>query len=99
MTQIKQARNGTVTPQIRHVARKENIDEEVIRRSIADGLIVIPANVNHAHVVPCGIGKGLKIKINANIGTSSDYGTLESELEKLDGVERIETMFILPQDE
>jgi phosphomethylpyrimidine synthase len=84
MTQIEQARKGTVTPQIRHVAQKENIDEEVIRQSVADGLIVIPANINHAHVVPCGIGKGLKIKINANIGTSSDYGTLESELEKLD---------------
>ena len=83
MTQIEQARKGTITPQIRHVAQEEHIAVEVIMQSVADGLIVIPANINHAQVIPCGIGKGLKIKINANIGTSSDYGTLESELEKL----------------
>jgi phosphomethylpyrimidine synthase len=84
MTQIEQARKGNVTSQIRHVAQEEHVAEEIIRQSVADGQIVIPANINHAHIVPCGIGKGLKIKINANIGTSSDYGTLESELEKLD---------------
>ena len=84
MTQIEQARKGTVTAQIKHVAQVEQVAEEAIMQSVADGLVVIPANINHAHIVPCGIGKGLKIKINANIGTSSDYGTLESELEKMD---------------
>jgi phosphomethylpyrimidine synthase len=84
MTQIEQARKGIVTSQIKHVAQTEQIAEEIIMQSVADGLIVIPANINHAHIIPCGIGKGLKIKINANIGTSSDYGTPESELEKLD---------------
>jgi phosphomethylpyrimidine synthase len=84
MTQIEQARKGTITSHIKHVAQTEHIAEENIMQSVADGLIVIPANINHSHVIPCGIGKGLKIKINANIGTSSDYGTLESELEKLD---------------
>ncbi|MCK4722139.1 MAG: phosphomethylpyrimidine synthase ThiC, partial [Dehalococcoidia bacterium] len=49
----------------------------------AEGTIVIPANVNHTSLVPRGIGKGLTVKVNANIGTSSDYGSIDSELEKL----------------
>ena len=44
---------------------------------------MIPANVNHPVSGICGIGNGLKIKVNANIGTSSDVGTIAGELEKL----------------
>ena len=83
MTQIELARQGTISSQVKYVAKKENIAEEILQQSIIDGHIVIPANSNHVHLVPCGIGKGLRIKINANIGTSSDYNTLDKELEKL----------------
>jgi phosphomethylpyrimidine synthase len=48
------------------------------------GTIVIPANTRHHNLVPCGIGKGLKTKVNANIGTSSDYCDVQFELEKLE---------------
>jgi phosphomethylpyrimidine synthase len=50
---------------------------------IAEGSIVIPVNISHKGVNPCGIGKGLRTKVNANIGTSSDYGDVNTELEKL----------------
>ena len=50
---------------------------------MADGTIVIPSNIKHANLVPGGIGQGLRTKINANIGTSSDYGDVNTELEKL----------------
>jgi phosphomethylpyrimidine synthase len=83
MTQIELARQGIISSQVKYVAKKENIAEEILQQSIIDGHIVIPANSNHVHLVPCGIGKGLSIKINANIGTSSDYNTLDKELEKL----------------
>ncbi len=83
MTQLEFAKQGIVTPQIKQVVRQENIVEEVILQYIADGKIVVPANINHVNLVPCGIGKGLTIKVNANLGTSSDYGTIDSELEKL----------------
>jgi len=65
------------------VAQQEGVSEELIQQYIAEGKIIIPANVNHINLIPHGIGKGLTIKVNANIGTSSDYGTTDSELEKL----------------
>ncbi len=83
MTQLELAKQGILSPQLRHVADAEGVDEEFVLRNVAEGRIVIPANVNHRNLIPCGIGQGLRVKVNANIGTSSDYGTVESELEKL----------------
>jgi len=68
---------------MKYIAQQEGVSEEFIQQYVAEGKIIIPANVNHTNLVPHGIGKGLTIKINANIGTSSDYGTTDSELEKL----------------
>ena len=68
------------------VARQEGLTAEYIREGIADGTIIIPCNPLHRNLVPCGIGRGLRTKINANIGTSSDYGTIQTELEKLQAV-------------
>lgn len=83
MTQREMAQKGIISPQIRHVAHSEGVEVDFIQRGLAEGKIVIPANVNHAGLVPCAIGKGLRTKVNANIGTSSDFGTVDSELEKL----------------
>jgi phosphomethylpyrimidine synthase len=83
MTQLESARKGVVTPQMKAVAQAEGLEAEFIREGVANGSIVIPANVNHEELVPCGIGRGLSTKINANIGTSSDYGNVDTELEKL----------------
>jgi len=83
MTQLELARDGDISPQMRVVAQGEQVDAEVIRQGVANGTIVIPANINHQNLVPCGIGQGLKTKVNANIGTSSDFGNLDTELEKL----------------
>jgi phosphomethylpyrimidine synthase len=65
------------------VAEKEQVDERRLRDKMAEGRIVIPANRNHKGLVPCGIGEGLLIKVNANIGTSSDKVDLGEELEKV----------------
>jgi len=83
MTQLELARDGKITPQMEQVARDEGLEVEVVRQGVTAGSIVIPANINHRNLLPCGIGQGLKTKVNANIGTSSDYGTIETELEKL----------------
>ena len=83
MTQLKLAQKGTVSPHMKHVAEKEGIQTDFIVRGIAAGEIVIPANVNHANLIPCGIGTGLRTKVNANIGTSSDFCDLNTELRKL----------------
>lgn len=83
MTQLEIARSGSISPEMKLVAEAEGVAPEFIRQGIADGNIVIPANRNHQLSQYCGIGKGLRVKVNANIGTSTDYGDMESELEKL----------------
>ena len=83
MTQIKKARSGMITPEMKIVAEKEQVAPEWLRDQIAKGRIVIPANVRHSRLSPVGIGEGLFIKVNANIGTSSDHAIFEEELEKL----------------
>jgi phosphomethylpyrimidine synthase len=83
MTQLELAKQGALSPQMKHVAQQESVSEETIQQYVAEGTIVVPANVNHTSLVPRGIGKGLTVKVNANIGTSSDYGSIDSELEKL----------------
>jgi len=83
MTQMESARKGIVTPEMNAVAEAEDLDAEFIREGIARGTIVVPANINHEKLIPCGIGQGLKTKVNANIGTSSDFGDINTELEKL----------------
>lgn len=83
MTQLELARKGTVSPQMKHVAEREGVETEFVIRGLAAGEIVVPANANHADSTPCGIGKGLRTKVNANIGTSSDFCDLNMELKKL----------------
>ncbi|MCJ7792161.1 MAG: phosphomethylpyrimidine synthase ThiC [Dehalococcoidia bacterium] len=83
MTQLELARKGTVSPPIKHVAEKERVETDFIIQGLAEGEIIIPANINHTNLIPCGIGKGLRTKVNANIGTSSDFCDLNTELRKL----------------
>ncbi len=83
MTQLGLARRGSTTHQMKRVAEREGVEVEFLREGIAQGTIVLPANVRHGNLDPCGIGNGLRTKVNANIGTSSDFGDVETELEKL----------------
>jgi phosphomethylpyrimidine synthase len=83
MTQLELAREGKISPQMRLVAENEGVEVEFIRQGVAEGTIVIPANIRHENLVPGGIGQGLRTKVNANIGTSSDFGDMATELEKL----------------
>ncbi len=83
MTQLELARKNITSIQMSLVAKQEGFEAEFIRQGVADGTIVIPANTQHTNLMPCGIGRGLSTKVNANIGTSSDFGDIDSELEKL----------------
>ena len=76
MTQLELAREGRISPQMKLVAEKEGVEAEFVRQGVAQGAIVIPANINHTNLEPCGIGKGLHTKVNANLGTSADYGNI-----------------------
>ncbi len=80
----EKAIKGEVTDAMNVVANEENHSPEYIREGIADGTIVIPYNKNHSSLKKIkGIGRGLRIKINANIGTSPYHMDLDEELEKL----------------
>lgn len=84
MTQKIEAQRGNITKEMRYVGAEEEVDLEWLREKIAQGRIVIPANKNHRGLKPVGIGEGLRIKVNTNIGTSSDHVDLEEELKKLE---------------
>ena len=82
-TQMQLAREGKITDAMKLVAANEKIPAEQIRSGVACGKIAICANVNHANLKPCGVGEGLRTKVNANIGTSSTFPDVEPELLKL----------------
>lgn len=82
-TQMDAARKGIITEEMKVVAKKENMDVEVLRNRIAEGKIVIPANKKHKSLSPEGIGEGLKTKINVNLGISRDCPNVDRELEKV----------------
>ncbi|MBR1953199.1 MAG: phosphomethylpyrimidine synthase ThiC [Lentisphaeria bacterium] len=83
MTQVEYAEKGIITPQVKVVAARERCTAEFISSGVAAGRIVIPANINHKNLIPCGIGRELKTKINANIGNSSLSGCPGAEKSKL----------------
>jgi len=83
MNQIDAAVKGSVTPEIELTSISEKVPVERILEGIRAGRIVIPKNNQKELKKPCGIGEGLRTKINANIGTSPDESDLQTELCKL----------------
>jgi len=83
MSTIMEEAGKGVTPLIRKVAEAERVSEEFVRNGVASGRIVIPCNPIH-DPKPAGIGSGLSVKINVNLGTSRDMICLDDELKKLD---------------
>ncbi|MBF0606292.1 MAG: phosphomethylpyrimidine synthase ThiC [Magnetococcales bacterium] len=87
MTQIEMALRGEVTKEVKTVAANENLDINLVVRRVASGKIVIPCNSNKT-VKTIGIGKGLKTKVNASIGTSTDIIDTAMEIEKAQTAEK-----------
>lgn len=83
MTQLEAARKGIITEEMKSAAAKEGVEPEYIRRSIEDGTVIITKNRLHASIDGLAVGKGLKTKVNANIGSSQDRVDIEEELKKL----------------
>ncbi len=84
-TQLQAAKDNQITEQAEFVARSENVDAELVRKEIAGGRLVIPANKLHIKtgLRPIGIGRAVSTKVNANLGTSSTSSSVETELEKM----------------
>lgn len=84
MTQLESAKKHRKTSQLIAVSREELIGADIILKDLAAGRIVIPCNRNRRLIRPCGIGRGLRTKVNTNIGTSIERNTLKGELKKLE---------------
>lgn len=82
MTQLEEARKGVVTEEMKFIAEREGIDAEKLRRNVAKGYTVIFRNVRHDWVKPVAVGAGVRVKVNANIGTSRDIVDVKAEIEK-----------------
>lgn len=83
MTQIEAAREGRITDEMAAVAKAEKRPAEYVRDGVAGGTIVIPVNELRRGKHAIGVGAGLRTKVNANIGSSSDEADIDLEIEKL----------------
>ena len=83
MTLMEKAGKGIITSEMKRVAEREGVDVALVVRGLSEGIIVIPRNVNHNTLDPMGIGKRLRTKVNANMGTSPDQADIETERQKL----------------
>ncbi len=84
VTQMHYARQGTVTPEMRFVALRENCDVELVRSEVAAGRAIIPSNINHPESEPMIIGRKFLVKVNANIGNSAVTSSVSEEVSKLE---------------
>ncbi|MHA1270114.1 MAG: phosphomethylpyrimidine synthase ThiC [Candidatus Helarchaeota archaeon] len=82
MSLMKAAKNHMITDEMKFIAEKEEIDVNQLLKRIESGSVIITRNIIRENVVPIGIGEGLNIKINANIGTSADICDINNEIEK-----------------
>ncbi len=82
-TLIECAKSGKITPLMREIAKLEHISVNVLANLILNGKVVILKNSKRDILSPCGIGKMMTIKINANIGTSPEQANLAEEIKKL----------------
>ncbi|MGI9010541.1 MAG: phosphomethylpyrimidine synthase ThiC [Nitrososphaeraceae archaeon] len=82
-TQMTSARRGVPTEEMLQVAKDEDIDINFLIQKVANGSIIIPKNnIRKQEIKVVGIGKGLKTKVNVNIGTSTLYQNLDEEVAK-----------------
>ena len=71
-TQMEAAKKGIFTKEMEIVARDENMTKEELMEKMAQGRIVIPANINHKNLYPRAVGERTKTKVNVNLGVSED---------------------------
>ena len=82
MTQMEAARQGIITDKMKIAAAEAGIDPEILRQRIAEGTAIVCHNNLHTNGMPLAVGKGIRTRVNANIGTSKDDTSIDNELEK-----------------
>lgn len=69
---------------IKQVAKEEHIPVSLLKSSIERGTTVIVSHNKRKPQRPMAIGRHVRIKVNTNIGASSDSMSFDEQLEKLD---------------
>ena len=87
MSLIREAQNGQITEEMKTVAKVEGVEPEFVRNGVASGRIVIPVSP-YRKTMSCGVGKGMRTKVNASVGTSSDIVDIDQEVRKTQVAEK-----------
>ena len=87
MSLIREAQNGQITEEMKTVAKVEGVEPEFVRNGVASGRIVIPVSP-YRETMSCGVGKGMRTKVNASVGTSSDIVDIDQEVRKTQVAEK-----------
>ncbi|HET6501083.1 MAG TPA: phosphomethylpyrimidine synthase ThiC [Amycolatopsis sp.] len=82
-TQLGHAKAGVITREMEFVAARERVSAEFVRAEVASGRAVIPVNRRHPESEPMIIGKNFLVKINANMGNSAVWSSVEEEVDKM----------------
>ena len=69
---------------IKRVAKNEDATAFEIKKGVKAGHVVIPKNRKHSLSRPCAIGRGMKTKVNANIGLSPEASSIDKEMKKME---------------
>ncbi|MDR0331733.1 MAG: phosphomethylpyrimidine synthase ThiC [Chitinispirillales bacterium] len=81
-TRVELAKSGVITDEMKSVAKREHLSPEQIRKGMADGSIVVIRNKLRG-IDALAVGAGTRIKVNANIGTSSSKSDIGEEISKM----------------
>jgi phosphomethylpyrimidine synthase len=79
---MEAAKRGQITEEMLAIAKDEDESPQAICQRVAEGTVIITRNLQHENIRPIGIGKGLRTKVNANVGTSPALCDLKLEVEK-----------------
>ncbi len=82
-SQMHYARKNIITEEMEYIAIRENVEPEFVRKEVAEGRAIIPANINHPELEPQIIGRNFLVKINANIGNSAVTSSIGEEVDKM----------------
>jgi phosphomethylpyrimidine synthase len=82
-TQLGWAKQGVITREMEYIAARERVEPEFVRAEVASGRAVIPVNRRHPESEPMIIGKNFLVKINANMGNSAVWSSVEEEVDKM----------------
>ena len=82
-TIIDDLKKGNIPDFIKKISADESIDLQELIRNVINGHVVICRNNLHSTLNPIAIGKGTRIKVNANIGTSPTLCDFSDEMDKV----------------